>query len=113
MSISYSERKTFPATFLPGPVRPLPEGSEDNFSCAKYLECVLRTLYILYSKENKKNFVKKDKYIDNLPFPQSQLSWCICRSFSFESNSISLQEYKDSMLIHIPLLQDPIVTGCV
>ena len=45
MGISYSKRKTFPATFLPGPVRPLPEGSEDNFSCAKYLECVLRTMH--------------------------------------------------------------------
>ena len=40
MDISYSERKTFPATFLPGEVWPfaLHEGSQDNFF---YLQCIL------------------------------------------------------------------------
>ena len=75
MGISYSERKNFPVTFLSGELWPLPEVSEDNLSqiitcwaifslCCKSIKNINNVptpddFYVLYSKENKKNFVKK------------------------------------------------------
>ena len=69
-------------------------------------------IYTLFSKEKKNFVVKKDEYIDHLTFPESRLS-CICTSSGFESKGIpSLWECMESILIHIPLLWDAIVTGC-
>ena len=44
MGISFSERKSFPVTFLHGEVRNFPEGSEDDFFICDVLQVCPRDI---------------------------------------------------------------------
>ena len=70
------KEKPFLQHFYLGELWPLHEGffylrcilSVSLIHCIIHFFLTFLHLYILYSKENKKNFVKKDKYVDkNLP----------------------------------------------
>ena len=60
-----------------------------------------------YSKENKKNFVKKDTNL-----PSRNHSYPVFVRVPVLKVTAYLLEYIQSILIHIPLSWDPVVAGC-